>query len=138
MEPALEIKMVRDNLALAVSLWTAADRGDITSANLALDHQGATSLGVSGPVVRQTREELLRRVNNQVRSSFVFSVIQTHLTLDRVYTKGPLEEADPDLRAARCAIHLLNASMGRVCLRRFGSALPNTGAVSSPGPYRSC
>lgn len=113
MEPALEIKMVRDNLALAVSLWTAADRGDITSANLALDHQGATSLGVSGPVVRQTREELLRRINNQVRSSFVFSVIQTHLTLDRVYTKGPLEEADPDLRAARCAIHLLNASMGQ-------------------------
>ena len=116
MEPALEIKMVRDNLALAVSLWAAADRGDITSANLSSDSPvataGATSHGIPGPVVRQTREELLRRVNNQVRSSFVFAVIQTHLTLDRVYTTGPLEEADPDLRAARCAIHLLNASMG--------------------------
>ena len=115
MEPALEIKMVRDNLALAVSLWTAANKGLITSAHLLSEPEAAsgnaTAHGVAGAVVRHTREELLRRVNNQVRSSFVFSVIQTHLTLERVYTTGPLEEADPDLRAARCAIHLLNTSL---------------------------
>ena len=115
MEPALEIKMVRDNLALAVSLSTAATKGLITSAHLLSQPEvaanTATAHGVAGPVVRHTREELLRRVNNQVRSSFVFSVIQTHLTLERVYATGPLDEADPDLRAARCAIHLLNTSL---------------------------
>ena len=117
MEPALEIKMVRDNLALAVSLWTAANKGLITSAhllsNLEVAASAATAHGVAGPIVRHTREELLRRVNNQVRSSFVFSVIQTHLSLEHVYTTGPLDEADPDLRAARCAIHLLNTSLGQ-------------------------
>lgn len=117
MEPALEIKMVRDNLALAVSLWTAANKGLITSAHLLSDPEvaanTATVHGVAGPIVRHTREELLRRVNNQVRSSFVFSVIQAHLTLEQVYTTGPLDEADPDLRAARCAIHLLNSSLGQ-------------------------
>ena len=116
MEPALEIKMVRDNLALAVSLWTAANKGVITSAHLFSDTQvatanAATTHGVTSPPARQTREELLRGVTNQVRSAFVFSIIQTHLTLERVYTTGPLEEADPGLRAARCAIHLLNLSL---------------------------
>ncbi len=107
--------MVRDNLALAVSLWTAANKGLITSAHLLSEPEAASgnaiAHGVAGPVVRHTREELLRRVNNQVRSSFVFSVIQVHLTLERVYTTGPLDEADPDLRAARCAIYLLNTSL---------------------------
>ena len=110
--------MVRDNLALAVSLWTAANKGIITSAHLFSDGRvaatgAATTHGFAGPAGRQTREELLRRVNNQVRSSFVFSVIQAHLTMERVYTTVPLDEADPDLRAARCTIHLLNTSLGR-------------------------
>ena len=34
MEPALEIKMVRENLALAVCLWAAAKKGLITPLHL--------------------------------------------------------------------------------------------------------
>ena len=113
MEPALEIKMVRDNLALAVSLWTAADKGVITPAHLLFESRWGvtTAHEVSGTMVRHTREELVRKVTNQLRSSFAFSVMQTHLSLSRVYPVGPLDETDPDLRAARCAVQLLNASM---------------------------
>ena len=102
-------------MSLAVSFWTAANKGLITSAHLLSEPEAAsgnaTAHGVAGPVVRHTREELLRRLTNQVRSSFVFAVMQTQLTLELVYNTGPLDEADPDLRAARCAIHLLNTSL---------------------------
>ncbi len=123
MEPAFEIKMVRDNLALAVSLWMAADKGVITPAHLLSGPRVGvtTGHGAAAAMVRQTREELLRQVTNQLRSSFVFSVIQTHLSLARVYSNGPLDEADPDLRSARCAVHLLNTSLDQGLLTPFWS-----------------
>ncbi|MCH8108482.1 MAG: hypothetical protein IIB30_09030 [Chloroflexi bacterium] len=123
MDPAFEIKMVRDNLSFAVSLSRSSSKGLITSSHLLSedDSVNATpatirSIGgelVASPTPRPTRQDLVRRMTNQVRASFVFSVIQTQHTLEQVYKNSPLEEADPDLRAARCTMYLLNASLRR-------------------------
>ena len=120
-DPALEIRLVRDNLSFAVSLWRSGSKGLITSSHLITEDEifGGTPDTVgniagelaSGP--RPTREDLVRRMTNQVRASFVFSVMQTQRTLDQVYTNSPLEEADPDLKAVRCTMYLLNASLRR-------------------------
>ena len=118
--------MVRDNLSLSASLLRAARDGLITSSHLLPDPQLQTvnpatvrSIGdelVPTPVPRPTRADLERRMNNQARSSFAFAVLQTQMTLEQVYRKTPLEEPDPDLRAARCVIHLLAASLRRSLL----------------------
>ena len=121
MDPALEIKMVRDNLSFAVSLWRSSGKGLITSSHLTTEDENfgvvpATSRNIAGelarsPTAKPTREDLVRRMTNQVRASFVFSVMQTQRTLEDVYKNSPLEEADPDLRAVRCTMYLLNASL---------------------------
>jgi hypothetical protein len=122
-DPALEIRLVRDNLSFAVSLWRSSSKGLITSSHLITEEEivggtPATAQGMAGemarrPTPRPTRKGLVRRMTNQVRSSFVFSVMQTQRTLEQVYKNSPLEEADPDLKAVRCTMYLLNASLRR-------------------------
>ena len=82
MEPAPEIRMVRDNLSLAVSLWRSTGKGLITSAHLLTENDmvnanPATVRSIAGewvvsPAPRPSREDLLRRMTNQVRASFCF------------------------------------------------------------------
>lgn len=115
--------MVRDNLSFAVALWRSSSKGLITSSHLLSEddtvHATPSTIRsiagewVASPTPRPTREDLVRRMTNQVRASFVFSVIQTQHTLEQVYQNSPLEEADPDLRAARCTMYLLHASLRR-------------------------
>ena len=125
-EPALEIRMVRDNLALSLSLWRSARHELITSSHLvavggAPWGNSPTVRSIAGeleptPVIRQSQEDLTLRMVNQVRASFAFAVTQTRNTLERVYGPNPLEERDAALRCARCVIHLLSASLRRSLL----------------------
>lgn len=113
--------MVRDNLSLSASLLRAARDGLITSSHLLPDPQlrnlnpaTVRSIGdelVPTPVPRPTRADMERRMNNQARSSFAFAVLQAQMTLQQVFPTSPLQEPDPDLRAARCVILLLEASL---------------------------
>ena len=118
MEPALEIKAVRENLALAVSLWAAAKKGLITPLHLpagrvVLNTDAGRPVEVTNTLGLKGQQDLVRCIANQARSAFAFSVLQTHRTLEYLCAKQALQESDPDHRSARCTIQLLNGSLSR-------------------------
>ncbi|MCH7622246.1 MAG: hypothetical protein IH870_10145 [Chloroflexi bacterium] len=115
MESWLRIQLVQENLALAISLWAAARRGFITAAFIPGRSEILTGSGqiveVSTPLQLGDNTNLVRCVNNQIRGNFALSAINTHLVLSSVYANSPLEEAEPDLRAARCSLYLLHHTL---------------------------
>ena len=130
MEPALEIKMVRENLALAIAYWTGVRKGLITSAHLPAGRGIVTSdtgqvVEVFNSLKLEGNEDLARCATNQVRSAHAFSVMHTHRILESVYSGTPLEETDPDRKAARCAIYLLNVTMTEDMLAPVWACPPN-------------
>jgi hypothetical protein len=114
--PAQKIRLVRENLALALALWRAAKNGNISHGDLigqsaeSIDGHGRDGDGGSAPnaLDRVQEERLTRRAGNQVRASFALSVIQTQQSLDLVFPADPLDEEAPDLQAARCAMYLMH------------------------------
>ncbi len=115
MESYLRIKLVQENLALAISLWAAAQRGFITAGFIPGRSEILTGSGqiveVSTPLQLGDNTNLVRCVNNQIRGNFALSAINTHLVLSNVYGNSPLEEAEADLRAARCSFFLLHYTL---------------------------
>ena len=111
------IKMVKENLALSIALWAAAQRGSITAAYVPgkTEFKALTdeTVEVDTPLELRDNKELVRCVSNQIRGAFAFSAIQTYRSLESTYTGSPLQEPDPDLKAARCAFYLLNNTMSR-------------------------
>jgi hypothetical protein len=106
--PAFEIRMVKENLDLAMALLQAVQEEKVTAKQLFRDGPEdmfvAFAVDNSGP----DQFELTRRAANQARAAFALSVIQTQRSLDRVFDDKPLEEENPDLQAARCVMFLLN------------------------------
>ena len=118
MEPALEIKMVRENLAVAIVLWEAAEKSLITPLHLpagrvALTEDADQSVEVTTGLGLKSQQDLVRCIANQARSAFAFSVLHTHRTLAHLCASPPLQETNPDNRSARCTIQLLNDSLSR-------------------------
>ena len=116
MEPVLEISTVRENLALAIAMWTAVKKGMITTAHLPTGRSVVTSdagsvVEIFNPLELHGEADLVRSATNQIRAAFAFSIIQTHRTLESLYDGPPLQDADQDRKAARCAIYLLNNSL---------------------------
>ena len=110
MHPALEIKLVRDNLSLAMALSKSTDNGLITPLHvLPEDNPAGGSDGTPAPAPNA----LSRRIGNQVRSSFGFSVLQAQQSLERVYPSSPLTELRSSLKGARCTVYLLSISLRR-------------------------
>lgn len=111
------IKMVKENLALSIALWAAAQRGAITAAYVPgkTEFKSLTDevVAVDTPLELRDNRELVRCVSNQIRGAFAFSAIQTYRSLESTYSGTPLQEPDPDLKAARCAFYLLNNTMSR-------------------------
>ena len=123
MEPGLEIRMVWENLALAMALWSGTKKGLITKDHLpsgrtVVPTDDGRLVHVYNPLVLKNEQDLARCVNNQVRGAVTFSAMQTHSTLDSLYKYPPLgrpgvTETDPDLRAARCAIYLIYTALSQ-------------------------
>ena len=110
MHPALEIRLVRDNLSLAMALSKSTDNGLITPLHvLPEDNPAGDSDGTPAPAPNA----LSRRIGNQVRASFGFSVLQAQQSLERVYPSSPLTELRSSLKGARCTIYLLSISLRR-------------------------
>ncbi len=111
------IKMVKENLALSIALWAAAQRGAITAAYVPgkTEFKSLTDevVEVDTPLELRDNRELVRCVSNQIRGAFAFSAIQTYRSLESTYTGSPIQELDPDLKAARCTFYLLNNTMSR-------------------------
>lgn len=112
--PAQKIKLVRENLALAMALWRAAKNGYIGPNELSghKTENGESDLGSMPNALDRAQEDALTRsAGNQVRASFALSVTQTQQSLDSVFSVDPLDEEAPDLQAARCAIYLMNSAV---------------------------
>ena len=93
--PEWEIRMVRENLALAIACWTAVQQGQITPALLpagraALVSSAGQRAEVFNPLPPMNRAELARCSSNQVRCAFAFSAMQVHRTLEAVCPGSPL------------------------------------------------
>ena len=130
--PELEIQMVRENLALAISYWTAVRKGQITPAHLPAERDVVTTetghvVEVFNPLRIRGQAELARCATNQVRGAFAFSAMQSHRTLESVCSGSPLSETEPGLRSARASIYLLDRSF------RLGMLTP---VWSCPPEYR--
>ena len=114
---AINIQMVRENLALAIAFWAAAQRGVITSASVpaktAFKSITNDFLEVETPLELADNRELVRCVSNQIRSAFAFSAIQTYRSLETTYRGSPLQEPDPNLRGARCSFYVLNKTVAQ-------------------------
>ena len=106
--PAFEIRMVKENLDLAMALLQAVQEEKVTARQLFRD--GPEDMFVAFAVDNNGPDqiEFTRRAANQARAAFALSVIQTQRSLDRVFVNKPLEEENPDLQAARCVMFLLN------------------------------
>lgn len=107
MNPAYEIRLVKENLDLSVALLQAVQDDKVTAKQIFRD--GPEDLFIAFAVNSHGPDqiELRRRVANQARAAFVFSVIQTQRSLERVFSNAPIEEENPDLQAARCVMYLL-------------------------------
>ena len=132
MEPAEDVKMVWENLALALALSAGTKKGLITTAQVptgraAVPTDDGEVVEVFNPLVLKNNQDLARCINNQVRGAVTFSAMQTHGTMAQVFTSQPLREVDSDLRAARSALFLLYNSLSQ------GMLAPQW---SCPPPYR--
>jgi hypothetical protein len=116
-EAAVQVRLVRENLALAIALWGAAQRGVITAGFVPNCSEFVTTDGrvvkVSAPLEVHDTQGLVRCANNQVRGAFAFSAIQTNRVLESVYGNSPILDADSDLQAARCIFYLLSKSVSQ-------------------------
>ncbi len=114
---AINIQMVRENLALAIAFWAAAQRGVITSASVpaksAFKSITNDFLEVDSSLELADNRDLVRCVSNLIRSSFAFSAIQTYRSLETTYRGSPLQEPDHNLRGARCSFYVLNKSVAQ-------------------------
>ena len=110
MHPALEIRLVRDNLSLAMALSQSTNNGLITPVHVLPEDNPS---GAYDRTPTPAPNDLSRRMGNQVRASFGFSVLQAQQSLERVYPSSPLTELHPGLKGARCSIYLLSISLRR-------------------------
>jgi hypothetical protein len=110
--------MVRENLALAIALWAGTKKGLITRDHLPTGRVVVPSddghmVRMFNPLEMKSDRDLARCISNQVRGAVAFSAMQAHTTLGRVYRNPPIQETDPDLKAARSAIYLLSNTLGQ-------------------------
>ena len=127
--PEWEIRMVRENLALAIACWTAVQKGQITPAQLPTGREVLVSSAgqaaeVFNPLPPMNRVELARCSSNQVRCAFAFSAMQAHRTLEAVCTGDPLIQWDDSLSPARVCLYLLDRTFRRGMLVPVWSCPP--------------
>jgi hypothetical protein len=114
----LEVRLVRENVALAMAQWTATKKGLITKGHLPTGkayvptHDGKL-VEVFNPLELLSDLDLARCVNNQVRGAVAFSAMLTHSVLEQVFGDPLQEDFDPNLSSAFCAVYLLNNAMSR-------------------------
>lgn len=120
METSLQIRMVRENLALSIAISAAAQRGVISAAFLPARAdfiaENGRPVSVSTPLQLGDNRDLVRCADNQIRGAFALSALNTHRVLESLYGNVPLQEDDPDLKAARCTFYLLHNTLGRELL----------------------
>ena len=112
MESAVQIGLVRQNLALSMALWAAAQKGVITAGFLPnqseVENDEGDLVRVSVPFEVRDNQELSRCVSNQIRGAFALSAVQTNRTLELLHGNSPIQDEPSDLQSARCILFLLS------------------------------
>ena len=116
MDVAEQIKLVRENLALALGFLDAANQGIIGARFIPRDPgeesgAGGRRFDPTEPLHVRDPGSLVRCVNNQVRAAFALSAIQTNRVLESVSSDARMEDPEPDRQAARCIFHLLSLTV---------------------------
>ena len=113
---AERIRLARENLCLAMSLFAASHQGLITTSFVTpspeLHLPNGEVVDYSIPLELNDNAALVRSVGNQIRGAFALSVLQTNRELESWFHDTPIpEERDPDLQIAREVIYLLARSV---------------------------
>lgn len=143
--PGERIRLARDNLCLAMSLFAASHQGLITTSFV----QPAPALHLPDGAVNDAYAglelpddpALVRCAGNQVRGAFVLSVLQTERELAGLWGKatpatGELSAIDSDLASAGMAVSLLARSVARSLIAPVWdvpAGLARRYAVAAPG-----
>lgn len=129
-KPGEEIRLVKENLAFAVSLWKAATAGRIPPEPvLHPPAEGLRSAGY-GRVGRPAGEgatELVRGASNQMRGAFALAALQAQRSMARAFPGEPIQEPWPELRCARSVVYLAGLAVQRSILQPVWEC---------PQPYR--
>ena len=114
------VRLARENLCLAMALYTAAHRGLISAAFFPPDAQiyleNGETVDAGVPLEVSDHRALMRAVGNQVRGAFALSALETERELEAAYGVGKLPsltDADGNLEAARTVIYLIARCVGR-------------------------
>jgi hypothetical protein len=109
-----EIRLVRQNLSLAMSVWRAASEGVIPPEAILGPPPETPSEWAESAVDQYSR--LTRSTANQVRASFSLAALQAHRSLDSLFSGEPIDEEPPDLQAARSVLYLVHRAVDRAML----------------------
>ena len=115
MKPGEEIRLVKENLAFAVSLWEAASTGRLPPEPILRpqpDYPQATRPpGVPRQTPAEAVAELSRSAANQMRGAFALSAVQAQRSMEEAFPGEPIHEEWPELRMARSAIYLIGMAV---------------------------
>ena len=92
-----------------MAVWRAASEGMIAP-DAILGPPPEEPGGWADSVVDQY-SRLTRGTANQVRASFALAALQSHRSLDALFTVEPIDEEPPDLQAARSVLYLVHRAL---------------------------
>lgn len=120
MKPGDEIRLVKENLAFAVSLWNGAKAGRVPPGALASSASDSDQYNPWSGAPQRTRQDLASDVTrgaaNQMRAAFALSALQAQRSLEDAFSGEPIKEEWPELRAARSAMLLIGRAVQRSIL----------------------
>ena len=121
MRPGDEIRLVKENLAFAVSLWNGARAGRVPpGALVGSGNDGPLSthrVGAQPQTRQELAAELTRGAANQMRAAFALSALQAQRSLEDAFPGEPIQEEWPELRAARSGMFLIGRAVQRSILQ---------------------
>ncbi len=114
-DSAVRIRLVRENLGLAIALWAAAEKG-LISAGFVPNHSEVESpdgefVRVSAHLEVHDTRDLVRCINNQIRGAFALSALQANRALESVYGNSPIRDSASEVQASRCILYLLSKTV---------------------------
>ena len=114
-KPGEEIRLVKENLAFAVSLWEAASAGKVPPEPILRPQpdfpQGPHPYGSPRQTVAEATAELSRASANQMRGAFAVSAMQAQRSMEAAFPGEPIHEEWPELRTARSAMYLIGLAV---------------------------
>ena len=130
-KPGEEIRLVKENLAFAVSLWQAASAGKVPPAPLLRPTSEHPQFNQRAGDLRHSEAELaaemIRGAANQMRAAFALSALQAQQSMADAFPGEPIEEEWLELRAARSSMYLIGLAVQRSILQPVWDC---------PPPYR--